>query len=164
MLLYLNGFKCNKHIIPLYGPDKDRFEGDAGVWTPEHSTLTLKVKKVLRELLPQTTGLNVWRVPSSFFGHCKFRNTDDGHHDKKSARMKNNQGRIIERTKNTVFGIAPEVGFRLPDKLSEGDGILGIEGRGAYIKKEQIMNSPQLGSPKFITDSSTFPSTRVVFW
>ncbi len=44
-------------------------------------------------------------------------------------------------------------GFRLPDKLSQNDGILNIEGRGAFIRKEAIKKTPKLGADKYITDS-----------
>ncbi|CAD7927173.1 unnamed protein product [Amoebophrya sp. A25] len=62
-------------------------------------------------------------------------------------------GHILSNTQATVFRIETDIGFRLPDKLSENDGILNIEGRGAYIAKEMLKKTPALGGKKYITDS-----------
>ena len=62
-------------------------------------------------------------------------------------------GYILSRTQTTVFTVDESNGFRLPDKLTENDGILNIEGRGAYIAKEMIRGTPALGPRKYITDS-----------
>ncbi|CAD7955579.1 unnamed protein product [Amoebophrya sp. A120] len=63
------------------------------------------------------------------------------------------EGHILHRTQATVFRIEINQGFRLPDKLSENDGILNIEGRGAYIAKEMLKKTPALGGKKYITNS-----------
>eukprot|EP00392_Amoebophrya_sp_AT5.2_P004862 g4871.t1 len=63
------------------------------------------------------------------------------------------EGHILSNTKATVFRIEINQGFRLPDKLSENDGILNIEGRGAYIAKEMLKKTPKLGGQKYITNS-----------
>mmetsp|Transcript_70728 Transcript_70728/g.165888 ORF Transcript_70728/g.165888 Transcript_70728/m.165888 type:complete len:1497 (+) Transcript_70728:104-4594(+) len=43
--------------------------------------------------------------------------------------------------------------FRLPDKLSENDGILRIEGKGAYIDLEPIKKIPKVGDDKYVIES-----------
>merc|ERR1719191_1822602 len=39
-------------------------------------------------------------------------------------------------------------------KLTKNDGILAIEGVGAFIKKEGIKSSPKIGTRKYITQST----------
>jgi hypothetical protein len=39
---------------------------------------------------------------------------------------------------------------RLPDKLSEDDGTLRVEGRGALIHRERMKKVPRIGDPKYV--------------
>eukprot|EP00930_Biecheleria_cincta_P059553 TRINITY_DN4525_c0_g2_i1.p1 TRINITY_DN4525_c0_g2~~TRINITY_DN4525_c0_g2_i1.p1 ORF type:complete len:931 (+),score=159.96 TRINITY_DN4525_c0_g2_i1:136-2928(+) len=60
---------------------------------------------------------------------------------------------IITNTQPFKVSIGRESNFRLPDKLSENDGILRIEGQGAYIIREPMKKIPKIGEDKFVIES-----------
>mmetsp|Transcript_73562 Transcript_73562/g.157668 ORF Transcript_73562/g.157668 Transcript_73562/m.157668 type:complete len:1505 (-) Transcript_73562:114-4628(-) len=63
------------------------------------------------------------------------------------------ENKIISNVEPLLVEIGKETNFRLPDKLSEKDGILRIEGVGAYIDREGMKKVPQIGDLKFVIDS-----------
>jgi len=67
------------------------------------------------------------------------------------------QNEIIGNTAPFRVSIGRDVNFRLPDKLSENDGILRIEGKGALINLEPVKKIPKIGDDKYVIES------RVVF-
>eukprot|EP00929_Paragymnodinium_shiwhaense_P063655 TRINITY_DN31811_c0_g1_i1.p1 TRINITY_DN31811_c0_g1~~TRINITY_DN31811_c0_g1_i1.p1 ORF type:complete len:1738 (+),score=312.78 TRINITY_DN31811_c0_g1_i1:62-5215(+) len=69
---------------------------------------------------------------------------------------------IIMNTETLIINVGRDANFRLPDKLSKNDGILRIEGEGAFIERETFKKTPQFGDAKYVIDSRiTFePATR----
>lgn len=70
------------------------------------------------------------------------------------------QNEIISNAAPFRVSIGRDVNFRLPDKLSENDGILRIEGKGAegvLIDLEPVKKIPKIGDDKYVIES------RVVF-
>eukprot|EP00435_Cladocopium_sp_Y103_P053061 s143_g16.t2 len=67
------------------------------------------------------------------------------------------ENEIIGNAAPFRVSIGREVNFRLPDKLSENDGILRIEGKGALINLEPVKKIPKIGEDKYVIES------RVVF-
>ncbi len=62
--------------------------------------------------------------------------------------------KVLPNDAPTEVLIRKSSAFRLPNRLSENDGILTVEGVGALIRKEKIKTSPRIGEKKEITDSS----------
>ncbi|CAJ1417799.1 unnamed protein product [Effrenium voratum] len=60
---------------------------------------------------------------------------------------------IISNAAPFRVSIGRETNFRLPDKLSENDGILRIEGRGALIDLEPVKKIPKIGEDKYVIES-----------
>lgn len=67
------------------------------------------------------------------------------------------ENEIIGNAAPFRVSIGREVNFRLPDKLSENDGILRIDGKGALINLEPVKKIPKIGEDKYVIES------RVVF-
>ncbi|CAE7696630.1 unnamed protein product [Symbiodinium pilosum] len=63
------------------------------------------------------------------------------------------ENEIISNAMPFRVSIGRDSVFRLPDKLSENDGILRIEGRGALIDLEPIKKIPKVGDDKFVIES-----------
>lgn len=71
--------------------------------------------------------------------------------------------KIITTTEPLIVGIGMVTGIedpstqqypcRLPDKLSQDDGTLRIEGLGALIHKERLKKVPKIGEDKFVIES-----------
>eukprot|EP00928_Gymnodinium_smaydae_P007329 TRINITY_DN12649_c0_g3_i2.p1 TRINITY_DN12649_c0_g3~~TRINITY_DN12649_c0_g3_i2.p1 ORF type:complete len:1560 (-),score=383.63 TRINITY_DN12649_c0_g3_i2:256-4455(-) len=68
---------------------------------------------------------------------------------------------IITNTQPLILHIHREANFRLPDKLSLNDGILRLEGYGAYILKEPFKKTPRLGGAKYVIKSQLIFEPRV---
>ncbi|CAE7830187.1 RDH8 [Symbiodinium microadriaticum] len=63
------------------------------------------------------------------------------------------ENEIISNAMPFRVSIGRDSVFRLPDKLSENDGILRIEGKGALIDLEPIKKIPKVGTDKFVIES-----------
>jgi hypothetical protein len=64
------------------------------------------------------------------------------------------QQETVNTTKLTNVSIPASSGCLAPLKLTKNDGILAIEGVGAFIEKEGIKSSPKIGTRKYITQST----------
>ncbi|CAE7417116.1 RDH8 [Symbiodinium natans] len=63
------------------------------------------------------------------------------------------ENEIISNAQPFRVSIGRDSVFRLPDKLSENDGILRIEGKGALIDLEPIKKIPKVGDDKYVIES-----------
>jgi hypothetical protein len=60
----------------------------------------------------------------------------------------------VNTSRLTNVSVPLSSGCQAPLKLTKNDGILAIEGVGAFIKKEGIKSSPKIGTRKYITQST----------